>query len=94
MLEVNRLVLETIEPRVDGVVDSGCEIIGRVAVGPGAQISGSRIVGPVIIGVGSKGTGSYVGPFTAIADECAIDDSEIEYSIVLSGASTPGVRRI
>jgi hypothetical protein len=34
MLEVNRLVLETIEPRVDGVVDSGCEIIGRVAVGP------------------------------------------------------------
>jgi glucose-1-phosphate thymidylyltransferase len=94
MLEVNRLVLETIEPRVDGVVDSGCEIIGRVVVGPGAQISGSRIVGPVIIGAGSKVTGSYVGPFTAIADECAIDDSEIEYSIVLSGASIRGVRRI
>jgi glucose-1-phosphate thymidylyltransferase len=94
MLEVNRLVLETIEPRVDGIVDSGCEIIGRVAVEPGAQVSASRIVGPVIIGAGSKVTGSYVGPFTAIADECTIDDSEIEYSIVLSRASIRGVRRI
>jgi glucose-1-phosphate thymidylyltransferase len=94
MLEVNRLVLETIEPRVDGIVDRGCEIIGRVVVGPGAQISGSRIVGPVIIGAGSKVSGSYVGPFTAIAEGCTIDDSEIEYSIVLSGASIRGVRRI
>jgi glucose-1-phosphate thymidylyltransferase len=94
MLEVNRLVLETIDPRLDGIVDGDCEIIGRVVVEFGAQVSGSRIVGPVIIGAGSKVTGSYVGPFTAIADECTVDDSEIEYSIVLSGASIRGVRRI
>jgi glucose-1-phosphate thymidylyltransferase len=94
MLEVNRLVLETIEPRMDGLVDSDSEIIGRVAVEAGAQVSGCRIVGPAIIGAGTKVTGSYVGPFTAIADECAIDDSEIEYSIVLSRASIRGVRRI
>jgi glucose-1-phosphate thymidylyltransferase len=94
MLEVNRLVLETIEPRLDGIVDGGCEIIGRVVIEPGAQVSGSRIVGPVIIGAGSKVTGSYVGPFTAIAEECTVDDSEIEYSIVLSRASIRGVRRI
>jgi glucose-1-phosphate thymidylyltransferase len=94
MLEVNRLVLETIAPRLDGNVDSGCEIIGRVVVEPGAQVSGSRIVGPVIIGAGSKVTGSYVGPSTAIAEGCTVDDSEIEYSIVLSGASIRGVRRI
>jgi glucose-1-phosphate thymidylyltransferase len=94
MLEVNRLVLETIEPRTDGVVDGGCEIIGRVIVEPGAYVSGSRIVGPVIIGAGSKVTGSYVGPFTAIAEGCTVDESEIEYSIVLSRASIRGVRRI
>ncbi|MGD0699068.1 MAG: glucose-1-phosphate thymidylyltransferase [Trebonia sp.] len=94
MLEVNRLVLETIGPRLDGIVDGSCEIIGRVVVEPGAQVSGSRIVGPVIIGAGSKVTGSYVGPFTAIAEGCTVDDSEIEYSIVLSGASIRGVRRI
>ena len=93
MLEVNRLVLETIEPRLDGAVD-GNELIGRVVVEAGAQVSGSRIVGPAIIGADSKVTGSYVGPFTAIADGCAIDDSEIEYSIVMARASIRGVRRI
>ena len=38
--------------------------------------------------------GSYVGPFTSIAEGCTIIDSEIEYSIVLRGASVSGVRRI
>lgn len=94
MLEVNRLVLETIEPQHSGTVDAGCEIIGRVVVEAGAQVSGSRIVGPAIIGAGSKVSGSYIGPFTAIAQECVVDDSEIEYSIVMRGASIRGVRRI
>jgi glucose-1-phosphate thymidylyltransferase len=94
MLEVNRLVLESLEPRLDGLVEPGCEIIGRVTVEEGAQVSASRIVGPAIIGAGSKVTGSYIGPFTAIDEDCAVDDSEIEYSIVLRGASIRGVRRI
>jgi glucose-1-phosphate thymidylyltransferase len=94
MLEVNRMVLETTEPRRDGTVDGGCEIIGRVVIESDAQVSGSRIVGPVIIGARSKVTGSYVGPFTAVAEDCTIDDSEIEYSIVLPRASIRGVRRI
>jgi glucose-1-phosphate thymidylyltransferase len=94
MLEVNRLVLESVESRQLGTVDEDCEIIGRVVVEPGAQVSESRIVGPAIIGAGSKISGSYIGPFTAIADECVVDGSEIEYSIVLRGASIRGVRRI
>ena len=61
MLEVNRLVLglEGLDPRLDGVVDPGCEIIGRVVVEPGAQVSGTRVVGPAVIGAGSKVSGSY-----------------------------------
>jgi glucose-1-phosphate thymidylyltransferase len=94
MLEVNRLVMETVEPRLDGAVDAQSEIIGRVLVEADAQVTGSRIVGPVIIGTGSKISGSYVGPFTAIAPDCVVYDSEIEYSIVLRGASIRGVRRI
>ncbi len=94
MLEVNRLVLETIEPRLDGAIGRDCEIIGRVVVEPGAQVSGSRIVGPAIIGAGAKVTGAYIGPFTAIGADCVIDDSEIEYSILLRGARIRGVRRI
>jgi glucose-1-phosphate thymidylyltransferase len=94
MLEVNRLVLEGMEPRLDGEVDDASEIIGRVVVEPGATVTGSRIVGPAIIGAGSRITGSYIGPYTAIDESCSVEDSEIEYSIVLSRASISGVRRI
>jgi glucose-1-phosphate thymidylyltransferase len=94
MLEVNRLVLEAVEPRQDGTTGPGCEIIGRVVIEAGAHVSGSRIVGPAIIGAGTKVTGSYIGPFTAIGQDCVIEESEIEYSILLRGASIRGVRRI
>ena len=94
MLEVNRLVLETVEPRLDGTTDAACEIIGRVVVEEGAQVSGSRIVGPAIIGAGTKVTNSYVGPFSAIGENCVLDDTEIQYSIVLDSVSIKGVRRI
>jgi glucose-1-phosphate thymidylyltransferase len=94
MLEVNRLVLESVDGRTDGTVDEASELIGRVVVEPGAVVRESRIVGPAIIGPGVRVTGSYVGPFTSIGAECVISQSEIEYSIVLPGASISGVRRI
>jgi glucose-1-phosphate thymidylyltransferase len=94
MLEVNRLVLEGIESRVDGRVDAASELIGRVVIEAGAEVTNSRIVGPVIVGSGSRIAGSYVGPFTSVARDCTIVDSEIEYSILLRGASLQGVRRI
>jgi glucose-1-phosphate thymidylyltransferase len=94
MLEVNRMVLEGLEPVCAGAVDAETELIGRVAIGSGAQISGCRIVGPVVIGAGTRVSGSYIGPFTSVERDCVIADSEIEYSIVLRGASIKGVRRI
>ena len=94
MLEVNRMVLEGVEPSQRGVVDEASELIGRVVIGEGAKVAGSRIVGPVIVGAGTTITSSYVGPFTSVAEGCDIADSEIEYSIVLRGASIQGVRRI
>ncbi len=94
MLEVNRMVLEGVEPACHGSVDAASELIGRVAIEGGAQVTGSRIVGPVVIGAGTRISGSYVGPFTSVAPGCVIADSEIEYSIVLRGASIRGVRRI
>jgi glucose-1-phosphate thymidylyltransferase len=94
MLEVNRLVLESLEPRLDGDVDDASEIIGRVVVEAGATVRGARIVGPAIIGAGSTISGAYIGPFTAVDEGCVIEDSEIEYSIVLSRASIRGVGRI
>ena len=94
MLEVNRMVLESIEPRCEGTISEDCELIGRVVIESGAEVTGSRIVGPVIVGGGTRVSGSYLGPFTSVARDCAISDSEIEYSILLRGASIQGVRRI
>ncbi|MEU2554346.1 glucose-1-phosphate thymidylyltransferase [Streptomyces sp. NPDC013313] len=94
MLEVNRSVLETLDRRVDGTVDDDSEIIGRVRIESGAKVTGSRIVGPVAIGANTVITDSYIGPFTSIAGDCRIEDSEIEYSIVLRDSSVSGVRRV
>jgi len=94
MLEVNRMVLEGIAAQQQGVVDEETELIGRVAIGCGARVSRSRIVGPAVIGAGATVDRSYIGPFTSVAPDCAIADSEIEYSILLRGASVRGVGRI
>jgi glucose-1-phosphate thymidylyltransferase len=93
MLECNRMVLESLEPAVHGrVTDS--ELIGRVVVEAGAEVIGSRILGPAIIGAGSRVVDSYVGPFTAIAEDCELNDTEIGFSIVLGATRICGVRRI
>ncbi|MFD7699713.1 glucose-1-phosphate thymidylyltransferase [Streptomyces caelestis] len=94
MLEVNRSVLETLEPHSAGTVDEASEIIGRVRIEEGARVSGSRIVGPAVIGAGTVVNDAYIGPFTSVSEGCRIEDSEIEYSIVLRGASVTGVRRV
>ncbi|MDT9695802.1 glucose-1-phosphate thymidylyltransferase [Streptomyces sp. P17] len=94
MLEVNRTVLEGLDRRIDGQVDELSETVGRVVVEEGARIVNSRIVGPAVIGAGSLVDNSYVGPFTSIAENCRITDSELEFSIVLRDSSIAGVGRI
>ncbi|MBE8477946.1 glucose-1-phosphate thymidylyltransferase [Streptomyces justiciae] len=94
MLEVNRTVLETVAHRIDGEVDECSELVGRVVLEEGARIVNSRIVGPVIIGSGTVVEDSYVGPFTSVAENCRVTDSELEFSIVLRDSSIRGVGRI
>ncbi|MBZ4319378.1 glucose-1-phosphate thymidylyltransferase [Streptomyces huiliensis] len=94
MLEVNRTVLESVTPQLDGDVDETSEIIGSVRIAKGARVRRSRIVGPVVIGDGTEVTDSYVGPFTSVAEDCRITGSELEYSIVLRGAALEGTGRM
>lgn len=62
MLEVNRLVLESVEPLVQGQVDAVSELIGRVAIEPGAVVERSRVVGPAIVGAGCQDPGQLHRP--------------------------------
>ena len=85
MLETNRLMLDAIEPRVDGeLVDT--KIDGRVAVGAGARLERCRVQGPAAIGQGARLIDAYIGPYSAVADGCEIERAEIENSIVLENS--------
>ena len=50
LLEANRLILETLDRRIEGTVDEESSIEGRVVIEPGAEIVNSRVRGPAIIG--------------------------------------------
>jgi glucose-1-phosphate thymidylyltransferase len=84
LLEANRLVLDNIESKVAGSVDSESIVAGKVIVREGAQIINSVVRGPAIIGKDCVIENSYIGPFTSIGDKTVVRNSEVEYSIVLS----------
>ena len=90
LLEANRIVLDTLVPRVAGVVEDS-ELTGRVVIETDARIVRSVVRGPAIIGRGAVIENAYVGPFTAVGDGVTIRGSEIEHSIVLEGSSVTDV---
>jgi len=94
MLETNRKVLESFEPRVDGHVDADSRIVGRVVVERGAEIIRSTVRGPAVIGADTKIIDTYVGPYTAIYYGCVVESTEIEHSIVLQNTTIREVARI
>jgi glucose-1-phosphate thymidylyltransferase len=82
ILEANRLILDTIEERVEGDVDDGSDIQFKVIIEKGAQLRNSVIRGPAIIGRETSIQNAYVGPFTSISSNCRIENVEIQHSIV------------
>ena len=94
LLEGNRLVLETIEPRVDGDVDEDSHLLGRVVIEAGAKIINSTVRGPAIIGERTVLRNSYIGPYTSVYYDCEVINTEIEHSIVLEQSTITDVPRL
>lgn len=94
MLEVNRRVLEGLSPAVEGHVDDASELVGRVRVAAGARVERSRIVGPAVIGAGTVVRDAYIGPFTSVAEDCAVTGSEVAFSIVLRDSTIEHAGRL
>jgi glucose-1-phosphate thymidylyltransferase len=94
LLEANRLILETVERRIDGEVDEASRVEGRVVVEAGASVLHSHIRGPAIIGRGSVIDSSFVGPFTAIDRDCQVIGSEVEHSVLLAGCRVDHAGRL
>lgn len=94
LLEANRLLLEKIEPEMHGEVDDASQIDGRVIVEEGATIIRSTVRGPAIIGKRTSIIDSYVGPFSAIGNDCVIEHSEVEHSVIMERSSVVGIQRL
>jgi glucose-1-phosphate thymidylyltransferase len=90
MLEANRLILDNLEGGVAGeLVDS--QVDGRVTIEVGARLERCTVRGPAIIGANARLTDCYVGPYTAIGEDCVIERAEVEHSILLAGSSVRGL---
>ena len=87
LLEANRLILDNMEEDIRGQVDSASLVTGKVKIESGAKIINSTVRGPVIIGRNTVIENSYIGPFTSIANDCRIKNSEVEFSIILEECS-------
>lgn len=94
LLEANRLILETIQTRVDGNVDQASFLDGRVIIEAGAEIVNSTIRGPVAIGAGTRVVDSFIGPFSAVGANCEVVHSEIEHSVVMEGSKIIDIPRL
>ena len=86
LLEANRLVLEELVTSVEGDVDEGSKVEGRVVIAPGARLERAVVRGPAVIGAGAHVEDAFIGPYTSIGDDVHVRRSEIENSIVLSGS--------
>jgi glucose-1-phosphate thymidylyltransferase len=94
LLEANRIVLTTVERRIEGQLDEDSEAIGEVVVEEGADLVNSSVRGPAVIGSGTRLVDAYIGPFTSIADGCLIERTELDHSVVLAGCTVRDIGRI
>jgi glucose-1-phosphate thymidylyltransferase len=83
MLDANRIILDGIEPGIDGKIDSKSHLIGKIRIEKGVDIVDSTIRGPAVIGERTKIINSYIGPYTSIYYDVTVKNSEIEHSIIL-----------
>lgn len=84
ILHANHLVMVDLKPYCQGTVEPGARLIGNIAIGEGTIIKkGSVIRGPVIIGRNCQIGPAYLGPYTAIGDDCIIRGAEIESTIIV-----------
>lgn len=94
-LEANRIVLnDLLKPNIDGMIDSRCNIVGKVEIRQDTDIVNSVIRGPVSIGERCQVKGSFIGPYTSVGAGTVIEGSSVEHSVIMDNCHTCGVDRL
>jgi len=96
ILHANRMVLDDISEGIEGEIEEGARIEGKVQIGAGTVLRGGSVVrGPAIIGRDCIiGPNAYIGPYSSIGDGCTIMSGALESSIVMTGTEISCDRHI
>jgi len=88
LLDANRMLLENIKSRCEGVVEPYATLHGEVVVGKGTIVrNGAYIMGPVIIGDNCDiGPNCFIRASTAIGNDVHIGNAvEVKNSVIMDG---------
>ena len=56
---------------------------GRVIIEAGARLERCVVRGPAVIGARAIVRDAFIGPYTAVAADCLVENAEVEHSILL-----------
>lgn len=94
LLEANRIILDTcLNSAIQGEIDDKSQVIGRVQIGPGTQVVNCTIRGPVTIGSDCHLENCFIGPYSSVADQVTLIDTDLEHSVILQGATVAGIHQ-
>ncbi len=94
LLEANRLILDTyLTKSILGDIDGKTQITGRVQIGTESKIINCTIRGPVVIGDNCYLENCFIGPYSSIADNATLIETDLEHSVVLEGAKITGIQQ-
>lgn len=85
ILESNRLILDDLNPKMEGLVEDETSLQGRVSIGMKSIIKrGAIIRGPTIIGHNTLIEADvYIGPYSSIGHNVVVKQGTIENSIIM-----------
>jgi glucose-1-phosphate thymidylyltransferase len=87
LLQANRFFLSGIRGGPTDAWLENTDLQGPVILHPSVRLTSTIVRGPVIIGPGAEISDAYIGPYTSIGANVAIENAEVEHSIILPGAS-------
>jgi glucose-1-phosphate thymidylyltransferase len=92
-IEANQYLIDrSAVKRIETKVDKSVKLFGRVSLGKKGAVVNSEIRGPVLIGDGVTITDSYIGPYTAIGDDCLIQGSHVENCVLMNSVKVTNVK--
>lgn len=89
ILEANRLVLENLAHNIEGTVEEGADVRGRVELASSSTIADGAVVrGPVSIERDTTiASDTYVGPYTSIGPKTMLAGPHLENAVVVGDSN-------